>query len=51
MKVGIIDDEPLARMELSYLLKQTSQVSEIFEGDSIEEAFQLILVHQPDLLF
>ncbi len=51
MKVAVIDDEPLARMELSYLLKQTNQVSDIYEGESIEEAFQLILVHQPDLLF
>ncbi|MFV8214715.1 LytR/AlgR family response regulator transcription factor, partial [Streptococcus pluranimalium] len=51
MKVAVIDDEPLARMELSYLLKQTHEVSDIIEGESIEDAFQLILTDQPDLLF
>lgn len=51
MKVAIIDDEPLARMELNYLLHQTEQVEEIFEGESIDDAFELILAEQPDLLF
>ncbi|MGT2722550.1 LytR/AlgR family response regulator transcription factor [Streptococcus porcinus] len=51
MKVAVIDDEPLARMELSYLLQQTQEVENIFEGESIEDAFQIILTDQPDLLF
>ncbi len=51
MKVAIIDDEPLARMELHYLLAQTLEVKEIYEGESIEDAFQLLLTEQPDLLF
>ncbi|MGT2833116.1 LytR/AlgR family response regulator transcription factor [Streptococcus halotolerans] len=51
MKVVVIDDEPLARMELSYLLEQTNDVTDIWEGESIDDAFQLILTHQPDLLF
>ncbi|MXQ48954.1 response regulator [Streptococcus pneumoniae] len=51
MKVVVIDDEPLARMELTYLLQQTNDVSQIWEGESIDDAFQLILTHQPDLLF
>ncbi|EFR44423.1 LytR/AlgR family response regulator transcription factor [Streptococcus pseudoporcinus] len=51
MKVALIDDEPLARMELSYLLQQTQEVEAIFEGESIEDAFQIILTDQPDLLF
>lgn len=51
MKVAIIDDEPLARMELHYLVEKTKLVEEIFEGESIDDAFQLILTHQPDLLF
>ncbi len=51
MKVVVIDDEPLARMELSYLLEQTNDVEQIWEGESIDDAFQLILTHQPDLLF
>lgn len=51
MKVALIDDEPLARMELSYLLHQTQEVEQILEGDSIEDAFQLLLTDQPDVLF
>ncbi|CAN2923413.1 LytR/AlgR family response regulator transcription factor [Streptococcus dysgalactiae] len=51
MKVVIIDDEPLARMELAYLVEETQMVSAIYQGESIEDAFQLILTHQPDLLF
>ncbi|EHI69057.1 LytR/AlgR family response regulator transcription factor [Streptococcus ictaluri] len=51
MKVVIIDDEPLARMELAFLLEQTQQVESIFQGESIEDALQLILTQQPDLLF
>lgn len=51
MKVAIIDDEPLARMELRYLLQETNEVTAIYEGDSIEDAFQIILADQPDLLF
>lgn len=51
MKVAPIDDEPLARMELSYLLRQTQEVDQILEGESIEDAFQLLLTDQPDLFF
>lgn len=51
MKVAIIDDEPLARMELTYLLEQTNEVASIVQGESIEEAFQILLTDQPDLLF
>ncbi|WP_159590931.1 LytR/AlgR family response regulator transcription factor [Streptococcus halichoeri] len=51
MKVAIIDDEPLARMELAYLIQQTQIADAIFEGESIEEALQLILTQSPDLLF
>lgn len=51
MKVVIIDDEPLARMELAYLIEATHLVDAIYQGESIEDAFQLILTHQPDVLF
>lgn len=51
MKVAIIDDEPLARMELKYLLQQTNEVNKIIEGESIEDAFQLILIDHPDVIF
>lgn len=51
MKVALIDDEPLARLELSYLLSQSDEVEQILEGESIEDAFQLLLTDQPDVLF
>lgn len=51
MKVAIIDDEPLARMELHYLLEQTAEAEAIYEGESIEDAFRLLLTEKPDLLF
>lgn len=51
MNVAIIDDEPLARMELRYLVSQTAEVVAIYEGESIEEAFQILLTYQPDVLF
>lgn len=51
MKVAIIDDEPLARMELHYLLEQTAEAEAIYEGESIEDAFRLLITEKPDLLF
>ena len=38
MKVLIVDDEPLARDELSYLLKQNDLIDEINEADGINSA-------------
>ncbi|WP_315168979.1 LytTR family transcriptional regulator DNA-binding domain-containing protein [Metaclostridioides mangenotii] len=51
MKTLIIDDEPLARNELRYLLEQCEEIADIKEAETIEEAFAEMLNNKPDLLF
>src|SRR5699024_8482462 len=51
MHALIVDDEPLARNELSYLLKQTDEISAIEEADSIEEALEKLLQEKIDIAF
>ena len=40
MHVLIVDDEPLAREELSYLVSQHPQVTSVAEADSVAEAME-----------
>lgn len=51
LKVYIVDDEPLARDELRYLLLRSKQVEITGEAESFEEAFEAISADQPDLVF
>lgn len=51
MKVLIVDDEPLAREELSYLLSQNINVEQIDEADSIEEAENQMQKQVFDIIF
>lgn len=51
MNILIVDDEPLARNELSYLLNQSEGVEAIREADSIEEALEKLLQYPIDLVF
>lgn len=51
MRVLIVDDEPLARDELAYLLGQCEGVSAIAQADSIEEALGAMLADPVDLIF
>jgi len=51
VKTLIIDDEPLARNELRYLLEQCEEITDIKEAETIEEAFAEMLNNKPDLLF
>lgn len=51
MHALIVDDEPLARNELSYLLKQTDEINTIEEADSIEEALEKLLQEKIDIAF
>lgn len=51
MKVLIVDDEPLARDELSYLLEQNDQVDEINEADGVNAAREAVESNCPDLIF
>ncbi|GEK91220.1 LytR/AlgR family response regulator transcription factor [Alkalibacterium kapii] len=43
MKLLIVEDEYLARAELSHLLKKDERVSDVLEADSIAEATKLLL--------
>jgi len=47
----IIDDEQLAREELSYLLAQVGGVEVLAQGTNGIEAVNLIEEHRPDLVF
>ena len=51
MRVLIVDDEPLARDELAYLLGQCEGVSAIAQAESIEEALGAMLEEPMDLIF
>jgi len=47
----VVDDEQLARDELSYLLKGVEDVNVVAQGKNGLEAIQLIREHNPDLVF
>ena len=51
MKVLIVDNEPLARDELHYLVEQNSQVTEVLEADGVVSAQQVVDKEHPDLMF
>ena len=42
MKVLIVDDEPLARQELNYLLEENPIVDQVAEADGVVEADQYV---------
>ncbi|HEV8612999.1 MAG TPA: response regulator transcription factor, partial [Gemmatimonadales bacterium] len=47
----VVDDEPLAREELAFLLKAHPDIQVVAQGRNGLEAFHLIKEHQPDLVF
>jgi two-component system LytT family response regulator/two-component system response regulator LytT len=47
----IIDDEPLARQELQYLLDRAGDVQVLAQGSNGIEAVDLIRTHKPDVVF
>ena len=47
----VVDDERLARLELSKLLAAFPQVSVVGSADSIDPAEALIKLHRPDIVF
>lgn len=47
----IIDDEPLARQELQYLLERAGGVEVLAQGTNGIEAVELIRAHRPDVVF
>ena len=51
LRVLIVDDEPLARQELQYLLETAGDVEVLGVGGNGIEAVELIRTHKPDLVF
>ncbi|MFJ7929133.1 LytR/AlgR family response regulator transcription factor [Peribacillus sp. NPDC096448] len=51
MKAFIVEDEPLARDELKYLLKRSRQVEIVGEAEGIEDAMRDISRLKPELVF
>src|SRR6201995_3168977 len=51
LSVVIVDDEQLARDELSYLLKSVGDVNVVAQGHNGLEAVNLVKEFSPDLLF
>jgi two-component system, LytTR family, response regulator len=51
LRTLIIDDEPLARQELQYLLERAGGVEVLAQGTNGIEAVELIRAHKPDLVF
>ncbi|WP_026695137.1 LytR/AlgR family response regulator transcription factor [Peribacillus kribbensis] len=51
MKAFLVDDEPLARDELKYLLMRTKEIEIIGEAGSIADSLTQINVLKPDLVF
>ncbi|WP_066320141.1 LytTR family DNA-binding domain-containing protein [Bacillus sp. FJAT-29814] len=51
LKAYIVDDEPLARDELKYLLIRSEQVQILGESDCIDDAVAAIRELKPDLVF
>jgi two-component system response regulator LytT len=51
LRTVIIDDEPLARQELAYLLESASGVELLAQGSNGIEAVDLIRTLKPDLVF
>ncbi|WP_076461519.1 LytR/AlgR family response regulator transcription factor [Limosilactobacillus caccae] len=51
MKILIVDDEPLAREELKYLVENNDQVAAVLEADGVEEAKKVVKAYQPEMVF
>ena len=51
MRVLIVDDEPLARQELQYLLESAGDIEVVGVGSNGIEAVDLIRTHKPDVVF
>lgn len=51
LKAYIVEDEPLAREELKYLLIESKQVEIVGEADCLKEAIKDISKQRPDLVF
>ncbi|MGY3765453.1 LytR/AlgR family response regulator transcription factor [Vagococcus vulneris] len=51
MHVLLVDDEPLAREELHYLVSLYDGIDSIAEADSVEDAMNAMMDKKPDIIF
>ncbi|ULG74302.1 LytTR family transcriptional regulator DNA-binding domain-containing protein [Macrococcus brunensis] len=51
MKILIVDDEPLARNELKFLIEQLDDIDLVDEADCVEDTLTALLSERYDLLF
>jgi len=51
LRAVLIDDEPLARQELAYLLESAPALEIVAQGSNGIEAVELIRTHKPDVVF
>ncbi len=51
LRILIVDDEPLARQELQYLLETAGDIDVVGLGNNGIEAVELIETHAPDVVF
>lgn len=51
MKTIIVDDEPLARNELRYLLNKIRTFEAIDEAENVAETLELLLYEDYDVIF
>jgi two-component system response regulator LytT len=51
LRALIVDDEPLSRDELGYLLRRSKYVEIVGEADHLEQALQQIQLLKPDVVF
>ena len=51
LRVILVDDEPLARQELAYLLESAGDIEILAQGANGVEAVDLIRTHKPDVVF
>lgn len=51
MNILLVEDEYLARAELSHLLKKDSRVETVHEADSIQDALKTLLTYSIDIAY
>lgn len=51
LKAFLVEDEPLARDELKYLLKESRKIELVGEADNLADAMKDITKQKPDLVF
>lgn len=50
IRIGIVDDHPIVRQGLRFLLEQEPEIEVVGEGENGEQAIKLVAEHLPDVL-